>query len=244
MQNIPLPVFTPPLNTEKLKQGHKSSLSSADRLPDRAGADSGPHHCSSFPGGPEQVQRAEVQGAEPGSFLSCSAWGWVWGAWGWFLGCLGLGLGCLGLGLGCLGLFFWVPCSPCHAETQPGTGFWRAWALLVAVSSAVDKVIAHFSTARNVVQKAQLGDSRLNPDVGYLLLHTLCPALCALVEDGLKPFQKDVITGQRRNSPWSVVEASPSQPARLKIPLWAWDTSTSHSGRFSTVHLQHRGCSE
>uniref|UniRef100_A0A8V5GZI8 Uncharacterized protein n=1 Tax=Melopsittacus undulatus TaxID=13146 RepID=A0A8V5GZI8_MELUD len=81
-------------------------------------------------------------------------------------------------------------------------------ALLVAISAAVDKVIAHFSSARNLVQKAQLGDSRLSPDVGYLLLHTLCPALYALVEDGLKPFQKDVITGQRRNSPWSVVEAS------------------------------------
>uniref|UniRef100_A0A8C8BDK8 RUN and SH3 domain containing 1 n=1 Tax=Otus sunia TaxID=257818 RepID=A0A8C8BDK8_9STRI len=64
------------------------------------------------------------------------------------------------------------------------------------------------SAARNLVQKAQLGDSRLSPDVGYLLLHTLCPALYALVEDGLKPFQKDVITGQRKNSPWSVVEAS------------------------------------
>ncbi|XP_030329586.1 RUN and SH3 domain-containing protein 1 isoform X2 [Strigops habroptila] len=81
-------------------------------------------------------------------------------------------------------------------------------ALLIAISAAVDKVIAHFSSARNLVQKAQLGDSRLSPDVGYLLLHTLCPALYALVEDGLKPFQKDVITGQRRNSPWSVVEAS------------------------------------
>ncbi|KFQ14891.1 RUN and SH3 domain-containing protein 1, partial [Leptosomus discolor] len=56
--------------------------------------------------------------------------------------------------------------------------------------------------------QAQLGDSRLSPDVGYLLLHTLCPALYALVEDGLKPFQKDVITGQRKSSPWSVVEAS------------------------------------
>ncbi|XP_074785253.1 AP-4 complex accessory subunit RUSC1 isoform X2 [Athene noctua] len=81
-------------------------------------------------------------------------------------------------------------------------------ALLIAVSAAVDKIIAHFSAARNLVQKAQLGDSRLSPDVGYLLLHTLCPALYALVEDGLKPFQKDVITGQRKNSPWSVVEAS------------------------------------
>ncbi|XP_074020749.1 AP-4 complex accessory subunit RUSC1 [Numenius arquata] len=84
----------------------------------------------------------------------------------------------------------------------------RKKALLVAVSAAVDKIIAHFSAARNLVQKAQLGDSWLSPDVGYLLLHTLCPALYALVEDGLKPFQKDVITGQRKNSPWSVVEAS------------------------------------
>lgn len=62
-------------------------------------------------------------------------------------------------------------------------------------------------TAASCLQ-AQLGDSWLSPDVGYLLLHTLCPALYGLVEDGLKPFQKDVITGQRRNSPWSVVEAS------------------------------------
>uniref|UniRef100_A0A8C9NCD0 RUN domain-containing protein n=1 Tax=Serinus canaria TaxID=9135 RepID=A0A8C9NCD0_SERCA len=73
--------------------------------------------------------------------------------------------------------------------------------------------------ARNLVQKAQLGDSRLNPDVGHLLLHTLCPALYALVEDGLKPFQKDVITGQRKNSPWSVVEAS-VKTARASWPGW------------------------
>uniref|UniRef100_A0A7M4E655 RUN domain-containing protein n=1 Tax=Crocodylus porosus TaxID=8502 RepID=A0A7M4E655_CROPO len=81
-------------------------------------------------------------------------------------------------------------------------------ALLVAVSASVDKIVAHFSAARNLVQKAQLGDSQLSPDVGYLLLRTLCPALHALVGDGLKPFQKDIITGQRRSSPWSVVEAS------------------------------------
>uniref|UniRef100_A0A8C0IYM5 RUN domain-containing protein n=1 Tax=Chelonoidis abingdonii TaxID=106734 RepID=A0A8C0IYM5_CHEAB len=72
----------------------------------------------------------------------------------------------------------------------------------------VEKLIAHFSTARSLVQKTQLGDSWLSPDVSYLLLSTLCPALYALVEDGLKPFQKDIIMGQRRSSPWSVVEAS------------------------------------
>uniref|UniRef100_A0A8C8RK67 RUN and SH3 domain containing 1 n=1 Tax=Pelusios castaneus TaxID=367368 RepID=A0A8C8RK67_9SAUR len=81
-------------------------------------------------------------------------------------------------------------------------------ALLVAISASVEKIITHFSTAKNLVQKAQLGDSRLSPDVSYLLLDTLCPALYALVEDGLKPFQKDIITGQRRRSPWNVVEAS------------------------------------
>ncbi|XP_060111158.1 AP-4 complex accessory subunit RUSC1 [Heteronotia binoei] len=81
-------------------------------------------------------------------------------------------------------------------------------ALLVALSASVDRIVAHFSTARNLVQKAQLGDSRLSPEVGYLVVSTLCPALRALVCDGLKPFQKDVITGQRPSSPWSVVEAS------------------------------------
>ncbi|KAM8986510.1 AP-4 complex accessory subunit RUSC1 isoform 1-T1 [Ara ararauna] len=98
--------------------------------------------------------------------------------------------------------------GPPGAGSTDGARGEQKKALLIAISAAVDKVIAHFSSARNLVQKAQLGDSRLSPDVGYLLLHTLCPALYALVEDGLKPFQKDVITGQRRNSPWSVVEAS------------------------------------
>ncbi|KAM8794448.1 AP-4 complex accessory subunit RUSC1 [Eudromia elegans] len=96
--------------------------------------------------------------------------------------------------------------GPGGAKGTPGTP--EPLTLLVAVSASVDQVVAHFSAARNVVQKTQLGDSWLSPDVGYLLLHTLCPALCALVEDGLKPFQKDLITGQRRTSPWSVVEAS------------------------------------
>ncbi|XP_062454063.1 AP-4 complex accessory subunit RUSC1 isoform X2 [Rhea pennata] len=96
----------------------------------------------------------------------------------------------------------WLP-----GKVEKGDGTCKE-ALLVAVSTSVDKIVAHFSTARNLVQKAQLGDSWLSPDVGYLLLHTLCPALYSLVEDGLKPFQKDVITGQRKNSPWSVVEAS------------------------------------
>ncbi|XP_007975041.3 LOW QUALITY PROTEIN: AP-4 complex accessory subunit RUSC1 [Chlorocebus sabaeus] len=96
------------------------------------------------------------------------------------------------------------------AEAQSGTGQLQEQkkGLLIAVSASVDKIISHFGAARNLVQKAQLGDSRLSPDVGHLVLTTLCPALHTLVADGLKPFRKDLITGQRRSSPWSVVEAS------------------------------------
>ncbi|XP_004482899.3 AP-4 complex accessory subunit RUSC1 isoform X3 [Dasypus novemcinctus] len=96
------------------------------------------------------------------------------------------------------------------AEAQSGTGQLQEQkkGLLIAISASVDKIISHFGAARNLVQKAQLGDSRLSPDVGHLVLTTLCPALHTLVADGLKPFRKDLITGQRRSSPWSVVEAS------------------------------------
>ncbi|XP_075048545.1 AP-4 complex accessory subunit RUSC1 [Mixophyes fleayi] len=80
--------------------------------------------------------------------------------------------------------------------------------LLIAIGSSVEKIISHFNTSRNQVQKAQLGDSRLSPTLGYLILNHLCPSLYSLLGDGLKPFQKDVIIGRRWLSPWSVVEAS------------------------------------
>lgn len=70
--------------------------------------------------------------------------------------------------------------------------------------------------------QAQLGDSRLSPDVGHLVLTTLCPALHALVADGLKPFRKDLITGQRRSNPWSVVEAS-VKPGEVWDSAQGWD---------------------
>ncbi|PIO26286.1 hypothetical protein AB205_0087190 [Aquarana catesbeiana] len=56
--------------------------------------------------------------------------------------------------------------------------------------------------------ETQLGDSRLSPKLGYLIVNHLCPSLFSLIGDGLKPFQKDVIIGQRRLSPWNLVEAS------------------------------------
>ncbi|XP_058876946.1 AP-4 complex accessory subunit RUSC1-like isoform X3 [Acipenser ruthenus] len=81
-------------------------------------------------------------------------------------------------------------------------------ALVNAVSSAVEEILSHFSSSRTLVQKAQSGDSRLNPSLARLVLQALCPALRSLLSDGLKPYQSDLIVGRRRNSPWGLVEAS------------------------------------
>lgn len=56
--------------------------------------------------------------------------------------------------------------------------------------------------------QAKLGNSSVSPNVGHLILKYLCPAVQAVLEDGLKAFVLDVIIGQRKNMPWSVVEAS------------------------------------
>ncbi|XP_078391878.1 AP-4 complex accessory subunit RUSC1-like isoform X2 [Cetorhinus maximus] len=92
--------------------------------------------------------------------------------------------------------------------------------LLWPVNVAVDKIVSNFSVARNIVQKAQLGDSRVNPSVGRLVLGDLCPALYTVLHDGLNLYQQDVILGRRPNSPWSVVEASVKAGPSLK-PLYS-----------------------
>ncbi|XP_067832116.1 AP-4 complex accessory subunit RUSC2 [Heptranchias perlo] len=66
-------------------------------------------------------------------------------------------------------------------------------------------------------RRAQLGDSRANPSVGHLVLGDLCPALYAVLRDGLKPYQQDLIVGRRPNSPWCVVEASVKAGPSTKI---------------------------
>ncbi|XP_036395039.1 RUN and SH3 domain-containing protein 1-like [Megalops cyprinoides] len=81
-------------------------------------------------------------------------------------------------------------------------------ALLSAVSVAVEAILAQFSSSRTLVQKAQSGDSSINPSLGRLVLQCLCPALRSLLSDGLKPHQSDLIAGRRPNSPWGLVQAS------------------------------------
>ncbi|KAM3910270.1 AP-4 complex accessory subunit RUSC1 [Leptodactylus fuscus] len=99
-------------------------------------------------------------------------------------------------------------CEVLMAEEAEESAQQQKKRLLIAVGSSVEKIISHFNTSRNQVQKAQLGDSRLSPVLGYLILNHLCPSMYSLLGDGLKAYQKDVIIGRRRLSPWSLVEAS------------------------------------
>lgn len=64
--------------------------------------------------------------------------------------------------------------------------------------------------------QAKLGNSSVSPNVGHLVLKYLCPAIRDVLSDGLKAYVLDVIVGQRRNVPWSIVEAS----TQLGRELW------------------------
>ncbi|XP_061622912.1 AP-4 complex accessory subunit RUSC2 isoform X1 [Phyllopteryx taeniolatus] len=80
--------------------------------------------------------------------------------------------------------------------------------LVKAVNTAVDLIVAHFGTNRDPDVKAKLGNSWVSPNVGHLILKYLCPALYEVLQDGLKAYVLDLIIGQRRCQPWSLVEAS------------------------------------
>ncbi|TRY55623.1 hypothetical protein DNTS_008829 [Danionella cerebrum] len=80
--------------------------------------------------------------------------------------------------------------------------------LVKAINTAVDLIVAHFGTSRDPGVKAKLGNSSVSPNVGHLILKYLCPAIHGILNDGLKSYILDLIIGQRKNQPWSVVEAA------------------------------------
>uniref|UniRef100_A0A3Q3J2D5 RUN domain-containing protein n=1 Tax=Monopterus albus TaxID=43700 RepID=A0A3Q3J2D5_MONAL len=80
--------------------------------------------------------------------------------------------------------------------------------LVKAVNTAVDLIVAHFGTSRDPDVKAKLGNSWVSPNVGHLILKYLCPALHDVLQDGLRAYVLDLIIGQWRCQPWSLVEAS------------------------------------
>lgn len=82
--------------------------------------------------------------------------------------------------------------------------------LISAVTEAVEQLIHHFSPATNQSELNNLGDSSLNPACAKLALSTLCPALYAVLSDGLKPSLQTSF-GDIQNSVWQVVETSSQQ---------------------------------
>uniref|UniRef100_A0A8C0BG24 Uncharacterized protein n=1 Tax=Buteo japonicus TaxID=224669 RepID=A0A8C0BG24_9AVES len=88
--------------------------------------------------------------------------------------------------------------QPCYTRREN-------WAsLLTEISSSQDGIFSSQAVAK-------LGNSSVSPNVGHLILKYLCPAVRNILSDGLKAYVLDMIIGQRRNIPWSMVE--PTSPA-------------------------------
>ncbi|KAG7481241.1 hypothetical protein MATL_G00064860 [Megalops atlanticus] len=121
--------------------------------------------------------------------------------------------------------------------------------LVKAINTAVDLIVAHFGTSRDPGVKAKLGNSSVSPNVGHLILKYLCPAIRDILQDGLRGYVLDLIIGQRRNVPWSVVEASTQLGPSTRVlhgmysKVSQYSELTSHSMRlnafiFGLLNLQ------
>ncbi|GAB0208085.1 AP-4 complex accessory subunit RUSC2 [Grus japonensis] len=111
--------------------------------------------------------------------------------------------------------------------------------LVKAINTAVDLIVAHFGTSRDPGVKAKLGNSSVSPNVGHLILKYLCPAVWDILSDGLKAYVLDMIIGQRRNIPWSMVEASTQLGPSTKLlhslysKISQYTELTNHTMRFN-----------
>lgn len=86
----------------------------------------------------------------------------------------------------------------------------QKWSLVNGVTNAVDLLVKHFSSASNQAELGVLGNSNSNPICAKIALTHLCPALYAVLSDGLKP-NLETSFGAINNSVWQVVEASAKQ---------------------------------
>lgn len=75
--------------------------------------------------------------------------------------------------------------------------------LVNAVGEAVERVVDYFSLANNQMELNRMGDSSVHPQCAKLALSALCPALYAVLSDGLKPSLESSF-GAITNSVWQV----------------------------------------
>ncbi|XP_029365978.1 iporin isoform X2 [Echeneis naucrates] len=130
--------------------------------------------------------------------------------------------------------------SSCSSsQSQISVDLTQKRALVKAVNTAVDLIVAHFGTSRDPDVKAKLGNSWVSPNVGHLILKYLCPALHEVLQDGLKAYVLDLIIGQRRCQPWSLVEASTQLGPSTRVlhslfsKVSQYSELTSHSMRLN-----------
>lgn len=129
--------------------------------------------------------------------------------------------------------------ASCFLQPHVSVNLTQKRGLVKAVNTAVDLIVAHFGTTRDPDIKSKLGNSWVSPNVGHLILKYLCPALHDMLQDGLKAYTLDLIIGQRRCQPWSLVEAStqPGPSTRVLHSLFSkvshYSELTSHNMRFN-----------
>ncbi|XP_023270122.1 iporin [Seriola lalandi dorsalis] len=130
--------------------------------------------------------------------------------------------------------------SSCSSsQSQISVDLTQKRGLVKAVNTAVDLIVAHFGTSRDPDVKAKLGNSWVSPNVGHLILKYLCPALHEVLQDGLKAYVLDLIIGQRRCQPWSLVEASTQLGPSTRVlhslfsKVSQYSELTSHSMRLN-----------
>uniref|UniRef100_A0A3Q1I2A7 RUN and SH3 domain containing 2 n=1 Tax=Anabas testudineus TaxID=64144 RepID=A0A3Q1I2A7_ANATE len=113
---------------------------------------------------------------------------------------------------------------------------WRQSLLFIAQLVAV---LINLTFLRDPDVKAKLGNSWVSPNVGHLILKYLCPALREVLQDGLKAYVLDLIIGQRRCQPWSIVEASTQLGPSTRVlhslftKVSQYSELTSHSMRLN-----------
>ncbi|ERL95179.1 hypothetical protein D910_12448 [Dendroctonus ponderosae] len=100
--------------------------------------------------------------------------------------------------------------TPIHLCKTASDNYVQKRSLINGVLDAVEQVMKYFSPASNQQELNALGDSSVNPASAKLALSTLCPALYAVLSDGLKPCLETSF-GAINNSVWQVVEASSQQ---------------------------------
>lgn len=100
--------------------------------------------------------------------------------------------------------------TPMHISKALSDNLIQKKSLINAVTDSVEQIMHHFSPASNQFELNTLGDASLNPACAKLALTTLCPALYAVLSDGLKP-SLETSFGAINNSVWQVVEASAQQ---------------------------------